>query len=417
MQNALSTMVVVAALLASLVTGVEPAAAAEKQGQGATVVAEGAGLSAEEALKSAFQNAVRQVVGAYLDAETLIENDRIVSQRILTYSNGFISDYQLLEETSEGAIYRARIAAVVERRPLLQRLSDHNLVTQDVDGRALVAETLTRREAERAAADLLASTFEGFPANVLRAEVLGRPTVVDRDERTVQLRYRVRLAVDPQLYNVFETRLITVLDQVATHQGSISARCVNVPTKYRDYGNDFFCREFLAGSRSSRVQATDADFGPFRSMVKTTPTGALPGEAEPPSDHAPLLFVVQTGSGSSGFQTDWRWFQARVPFQVAQPTLQVSVDHVDGGGTEIGRDSFHVGPRTPALSVDSRLSRDGSPVKVVISPYVLFHSGSGYRAEVVTFARDMTLERHVNLSLSELADVERVQCRITVANR
>lgn len=57
------------------------------------VMAEGMGMTADEALKDAFRNAVRQVVGAVIDANTLIENDEIVEDKILTYSGGFINKY------------------------------------------------------------------------------------------------------------------------------------------------------------------------------------------------------------------------------------------------------------------------------------------------------------------------------------
>src|SRR5262249_30235885 len=140
------------------------------------------------------------------------------------------------------------------------------------------------------------------------------------------------------------------------------------------------------------------------------------GKGEISSEQTPLLFVVQTDCDNSGFWTSWRWFQIGIPYEVGQPMLRVSVDHEDGGGAEVCRDSFLVGPRTPALSLDSRSVHDGTPLKVVISPYVLFHSGTGYRADVITFSRDVTLERQMKLSLSELASIKQVQCRVTVSN-
>ena len=42
------------------------------------VVASGVGLDPDKALKDALMNAVQQVVGAIVDAETLIKNDDIV---------------------------------------------------------------------------------------------------------------------------------------------------------------------------------------------------------------------------------------------------------------------------------------------------------------------------------------------------
>ncbi|MEK6238929.1 MAG: SHD1 domain-containing protein, partial [Planctomycetales bacterium] len=54
-----------------------------------TVLAEGVGTANDAALKDAFRNAVRQVVGTVVDAETLINNDKLIDDKVLTYSDGF----------------------------------------------------------------------------------------------------------------------------------------------------------------------------------------------------------------------------------------------------------------------------------------------------------------------------------------
>ena len=60
----------------------------------ANVMAEGTGTTPDEALKDAFRNAVRQVVGAVVDAETMVKNDELIDDKVLTYSDGFIKTYQ-----------------------------------------------------------------------------------------------------------------------------------------------------------------------------------------------------------------------------------------------------------------------------------------------------------------------------------
>ena len=65
------------------------------------IVAEGAGTTADEALKDAFRNAVRQVVGAVLDAETLVKIDEIISDQVLTYSDGFVKTYEEISKTGD----------------------------------------------------------------------------------------------------------------------------------------------------------------------------------------------------------------------------------------------------------------------------------------------------------------------------
>jgi len=58
-----------------------------------TVVASGIGKTEDAALKQAFSNAVTQVVGTIVDAETMVQNDKIISEQILTYSNAIVTKY------------------------------------------------------------------------------------------------------------------------------------------------------------------------------------------------------------------------------------------------------------------------------------------------------------------------------------
>ena len=50
------------------------------------VTAKGSGVTVAEAKKDAGRNAIQLVVGELLDAETLVENDELVKDRILTHS-------------------------------------------------------------------------------------------------------------------------------------------------------------------------------------------------------------------------------------------------------------------------------------------------------------------------------------------
>ena len=85
------------------------------------VIAEGVGATAEDAIKDAFRHAVRQVVGAVVDAETLIENDEIIEDKVLTYSDGFIKSYEEVvgSKKVKDGLHRIKIKAQVERGSVL----------------------------------------------------------------------------------------------------------------------------------------------------------------------------------------------------------------------------------------------------------------------------------------------------------
>jgi len=140
---------------------------AADQSKTMTVEAKGSGKTKDEALKDAFREAVRKVVGAVVDAETLVKNDQIISDQVLTYSDGFVPKFESVSETTEDGLVHVTIRATVERRSVVAKLKAANITTK-VEGENLFAEVVTSLDAEKDARDLLAKAFEGYPANVSR---------------------------------------------------------------------------------------------------------------------------------------------------------------------------------------------------------------------------------------------------------
>src|SRR5580765_4148859 len=60
------------------------------------VVAEGTGRDEKEARAAALRDAVSRVVGSLVDAETLVKNDRVIRDRVLEFSGGFVKTYDRL---------------------------------------------------------------------------------------------------------------------------------------------------------------------------------------------------------------------------------------------------------------------------------------------------------------------------------
>ncbi|MGO8747203.1 MAG: hypothetical protein ACLQNE_14550 [Thermoguttaceae bacterium] len=51
------------------------------------VEAEGSGKDRDEALKNTFRDAVRKVVGAYVEEETVVKNDELIKDKVLILSS------------------------------------------------------------------------------------------------------------------------------------------------------------------------------------------------------------------------------------------------------------------------------------------------------------------------------------------
>lgn len=87
------------------------------------VAARGVGTDKVSALKDAFRDAIERAVGLYVDAETLVRNDEVVTDEILTHSNAYILKYDEGETTkTPDGLVKVRLVAVVKKRPLSSEL-------------------------------------------------------------------------------------------------------------------------------------------------------------------------------------------------------------------------------------------------------------------------------------------------------
>lgn len=164
---------VAGAIALGLVTGLLASPAAEPD-RVVTVVADGVGTTADEAVKDALRNAVRQVVGVLIDAETQVKNDEVISDKVLALSNGFVAKYERLSEKRDGGLVRVRVSAVVERGQVAAKLREFKVTTTAVDGNALAVEKMTKEEVQKNTTALLKKVLAELP-KTLKAELVGAP--------------------------------------------------------------------------------------------------------------------------------------------------------------------------------------------------------------------------------------------------
>jgi hypothetical protein len=186
------------------------------------VIAEGVGSSADEALKDAFRNAVRQVVGAAVDAETVLKNDEIIDDKVLTYSDGFIKKYDEVPGAKKvaGGLHRIKIKAQVERRSVIAKLKSANITVKKVDGKGMFAELVTQQEGEANADELIRKALSGFPA-LLTATVMGKP---EYNKGKSELVIKVNAQIDQDAYKTEVKKLEDVLTKIAISKDSVTLK-------------------------------------------------------------------------------------------------------------------------------------------------------------------------------------------------
>jgi len=192
------------------------------------VIAEGVGSTPDEALKDAFRNSVRQVVGAVVDAETIVKNDEVISDKVLTYSDGFIRKFEEIGNQNGKGLFHVKIAATVERRSVLAKLQEANVTLKAAEGKDIAATALTRKEARENATALINKALGELP-KVLVAEAR-KPSARDFDEDTSILTMDITVRSDEEKYTTFVKGFVELADKVCLENRSQLLIATDLPT-------------------------------------------------------------------------------------------------------------------------------------------------------------------------------------------
>src|SRR5262245_65731538 len=67
----------------------------------------------DKAIEDALRRAVEQAVGTIVESETAVENYQLLSDKIYSHSSGYVKDYKVVSEKTEGGLVRVTVAANV----------------------------------------------------------------------------------------------------------------------------------------------------------------------------------------------------------------------------------------------------------------------------------------------------------------
>lgn len=81
----------------------------------ATVFGDDKGLARDQAIDDALRKAVEQSLGTFVQASTLVQNNMVVEDNILAWTDGYVRSHRILSEgLADPSTYEATIEAVVE---------------------------------------------------------------------------------------------------------------------------------------------------------------------------------------------------------------------------------------------------------------------------------------------------------------
>lgn len=78
-----------------------------------TLVVTGMGADRSAALHDAMRNAIEQKIGLLLDSQTIAQNYQIISDTIYTHSEGYVTDYTIIDESTDRGLYTVTIRVTV----------------------------------------------------------------------------------------------------------------------------------------------------------------------------------------------------------------------------------------------------------------------------------------------------------------
>lgn len=173
------------------------------------VKAKGQGDNIDDALKQAFKDAIRKVVGVYVDSLEIVKNEEVIEDRIITHSNAFIKDYLKTTPFNSGII---EIEAVVVIDDFESALKNNRITFKaNVSGYALFAETSTKLDGLKDAISVFQNIFQNFPRKITK--ISASEVKLYNEEKGLYVT-NIKIEADPLKYQAFVKDTEKALDSI-----------------------------------------------------------------------------------------------------------------------------------------------------------------------------------------------------------
>jgi hypothetical protein len=198
------------------------------------VTATGVGKAIEEAEKNALINAVQQVVGLYLDGQSLIDKEQVVYDRVLSVSGGFVSHYDVVVKPHKrflDELFETTIKAVVQKTRVADQLAKANIITTTVDTKDAWGETITNLKSADDGRRMLEAMLPALAVKLLKARLVSadgkadeqalRPEVkIDASKGQVWCAWNIEVSYDlDSYYKDVVPRMRKILGAVCEQKG------------------------------------------------------------------------------------------------------------------------------------------------------------------------------------------------------
>ena len=194
------------------------------------VVVDGIGISPEAAKKNAFRNAVSKVVGSFIENDILIKNDKIIEDKLLEYSGGFVETFEIISESKDkDGLFKVKLKAKIAQQTVVEKLRSMKIDVKSVSGSNLKAQLETQETMKKEGGKLISSIMEEYP-KLWQAKQIGEPKIANG-----KLALQIEVSVDRTKYLVWADKLCKVLEKSADCTTSRSYKRSGPVASYDSY--------------------------------------------------------------------------------------------------------------------------------------------------------------------------------------
>ena len=237
--HTLTTTAGLAIVLSMIASGGEVSVDFSSRGAGAAggavaeVVATGVGSDPESALQNAFSHAIEQAVGVLVDAETIVKNDKLVRDEILTHSRGYVERHEVVVRWTADGLHHCRVRARVAATKLAEKLEASRIALRDLPGERWYLEIMHRFKTEANAAKMLENVLREYTLDRLFKCEVRQPQTVEQDTTHAKLRISASLVPDMENWEKFRQHIMPLLDRFKSAHEVIEVRSAS-----SDYGGE-----------------------------------------------------------------------------------------------------------------------------------------------------------------------------------
>ena len=191
--------------------------------QAKEVIVTGVGTDPDKAVQNAFSQAIEQTVGVLVDAETVVKNDQLIRDEVLTYSRGYVEKYEVVKRWQEANLHHATIRAIVARDKLVKKLRAIKISVQDVPGELVSRQIEFDVKNDEQVAEIFKKALAEFDMTKLtKAEIVGEPEIT-RDGTNGKVRIKVKVSPDFGQWKTLSKNLRSVLTKVSVQRAEVVA--------------------------------------------------------------------------------------------------------------------------------------------------------------------------------------------------